>query len=99
MGATGHSGADASLSGRDTMEHPSGNQTQARFYFCVIGLVLAVAALPLLEPFLGAHGTPGAATYSLRVLHLTKQYRAGHPGAGRLTLEVLDPENHVLGTV
>jgi hypothetical protein len=81
------------------MEHPSGNQTQARLYFYVIALVLAVAALPLLEPFLGAHGRPGAATYSLGVLHLTIPYRAVHPGAGRLTLEVLDPENHILGRV
>jgi uncharacterized protein YfaS (alpha-2-macroglobulin family) len=81
------------------MEHPSGNQTPARFYFYVIALVLAVAVLPLLQPFLGANGAPGSATYSLGVLHLTIPYRAVHPGTGRLTLEVLDPENHVLGRV
>jgi hypothetical protein len=81
------------------MEYPSGNQTPARFYFYVIVLVLAVAVLPLLQPFLGANGAPGSATYSLGVLHLTIPYRAVHPGTGRLTLEVLDPENHVLGRV
>jgi hypothetical protein len=79
------------------MNHAFGNQTHAQLYLCVIALVLAVAGLLVLQPFLGAHLTSSTATYSRGALHLTIPYHADHPGAGHLTLEVLDPENHVIG--
>ena len=44
----------------------------------------------------GREGILGA-TYSHDVLNLTIPYRAAHSGAGQLTVEVLDPEDHVLG--
>jgi hypothetical protein len=75
------------------------NQTPARICFYLVVLSLAVGVLWLVQPFLGANGMPGTATYSHGVLHLTIPYRADHPGTGRLTLEVLDPENHVLGSI
>lgn len=81
------------------MEHPLRNQSQARICSHVIALLLAVSVLLLVQPFLEADEPPGTATYSHGVLHLTIPYRAAHPGAGRLTLEIVDPENHVLGRV
>ncbi len=44
-----------------------------------------------------ADGESAVATYSHGVLHLTIPYRAPHAGAGQLTVEVLDPEDQVLG--
>src|SRR5271165_5081163 len=38
-----------------------------------------------------------AATYSHGILHATIPYRAPHAGAGQLTVEVLNPEDEVLG--
>lgn len=76
-----------------------GNQTLDRICFYVVALLLTVCVLLLARPFLGANGAPGVATYSRGVLHVSIPYRAAHAGSGRLTLEVLDPENHVLGSM
>ncbi|MGE5326567.1 MAG: MG2 domain-containing protein, partial [Deltaproteobacteria bacterium] len=45
----------------------------------------------------GESGFP-AATYSHGVLHLRIPYQSERTGTGRLTLEVLDPEDNVLGS-
>jgi len=37
------------------------------------------------------------ATYTRGILHLTIPYRAADAGAGQLTIEVLDPEDNILG--
>jgi len=81
------------------MDFTFGNQTLDRICFYVIALLLAVSVLLLVQPFLGANGGPGVATYSHGVLRLTIPYHAAHPGTGFLTLEVLDPENQVLGKI
>jgi uncharacterized protein YfaS (alpha-2-macroglobulin family) len=79
------------------MENPFGSQTPDRICFYAIALLLAVSVLLLVQPFLGANGTAGVATYSRGVLRLTIPYHAAHAGTGRLTIEVLDPEDQVLG--
>lgn len=82
------------------MNRPFKNRNQVRLLYYAIALVLGAAALLMLQPFLDANNvTPGAATYSHGVLHLAIPYRANHSGAGHLTLEVLDPENNVIGSM
>jgi uncharacterized protein YfaS (alpha-2-macroglobulin family) len=74
-------------------------RTSVRICFSFIAALLALSVALLLQPFLGANGTPGAATYSRGILHLVLPYHADHRGTGQLTLEVLDPEDHVLGKI
>src|SRR5208282_3486080 len=50
------------------------------------------------RPFQASGGAPATvATYSHGLLHLTIAYHAARSGAGQLTIEVLDPEDNVLG--
>ena len=70
----------------------------ARFVILILPVFLAFAAFVGLQPFQASGGTPStAATYSHGLLHLTIAYHAAHAGAGKLTMEVLDPEDNVLG--
>jgi uncharacterized protein YfaS (alpha-2-macroglobulin family) len=70
-----------------------------RLWFFLIPALLTIAAVVAVQEFEAAAGEPSAsATYSHRVLNLTLPYQAGHAGSGRLTVEVLDPEDRVLGT-
>jgi len=67
------------------------------FIFAVF-VFLTIAALVGMQPFQASGGTPSnAATYSHGLLHLTIAYDAARAGAGQLTMEVLDPEDNVLG--
>ena len=78
------------------MEPGFGRITPLRF--CVLFVVVALTVTLLLtDPFQIANGASGAsATYSQGVLHVSLPYRDAHPGKGRLTIEVLDPEEKVL---
>jgi uncharacterized protein YfaS (alpha-2-macroglobulin family) len=70
-----------------------------RLWFFLIPALLTIAATVAVQKFEAAASEPSAsATYSHRVLNLTLPYQAGHTGSGRLTVEVLDPEDRVLGT-
>ena len=63
---------------------------------------LVLAAGLLLLSFQAPHElnrSSVAATYSHGILRATIPYVAAHPGAGKLTLEVLDPEDQTLGRV
>ena len=65
------------------------------FYFSCLALLLIAGSAFLLE----SQATPQnavTATYTGGTLHVTIPYH-GRPGAGRLTVEVLDPEDAVLG--
>ena len=73
-------------------------ETPSRVFFYSAAAALTAAVLFLLQPFLGANSAPGVATYSRGILHVTIPYEAVHRGAGRLILEVLDPEDRVLGS-
>jgi len=81
------------------MESAPSSQTSNRVLFCSFAAALAAAVLFLVEPFLASHAAPGIATYSRGVLHLALPYQAPHRGAGRFMLEVVDPENQVLGRI
>jgi hypothetical protein len=79
----------------DNGHHP-GNP--AGFIVCTLTVFLAIAAFVGLQPFQASGGAPSAAaTYSQGLLHLTIPYHAHRAGAGQLTIEVLDPEDKVLG--
>ena len=74
------------------------NKTSRSFLF-LAALLAVVAALifPSLENALAAAGDKPAATYSSGTLRVTIPFHGLHPGAGELTVEVLDPEDGVLG--
>lgn len=58
--------------------------------------LLMTAAIIAMRPF-NAAGEPSGLTYSHGVLHAAIPYHAAHAGAGKLTIEVLNPEDEVLG--
>ena len=66
---------------------------------CLAALMALAAALilPALENALAAPGEQLVATYSTGTLHVTIPFHGLRAGAGQLTVEVLDPEDAVLG--
>jgi len=66
--------------------------------FCALFVAVAFVAILIVQPFQTVSGASEAvATYSRGTLHVTIPYRDAHPGAGQLTIEVLDPEDKVIG--
>jgi hypothetical protein len=62
--------------------------------------LIVIAAIVTVQKFQAASGVATAsATYSHGVLDLTIPYHAAHAGAGQLTVEILDPEDQILGSV
>ena len=81
----------------DTGDHP-GNS--ARFILFSLTAFLAVSVFVGLQRFQASGGEPSmVATYSYGLLHLTIPYDAHRSGNGQLTIEVLDPEDDVVGRV
>jgi uncharacterized protein YfaS (alpha-2-macroglobulin family) len=77
-----------------------GNQPKfpARFFILILIAFLTITTFVVLQPFPASGDAPSTvATYSHGVLHLSIPYQAARAGAGQLTLEVLDPEDNVLG--
>jgi uncharacterized protein YfaS (alpha-2-macroglobulin family) len=68
-----------------------------RIVVSVVSLLVVLLAAALVKTFAGAEKTGEWATYSHGVLRIVIPYRAARAGAGQLTAEVLDPENHVIG--
>ena len=68
----------------------------SRFWFFFVGAIL-LFAVTTLKSFQAVRSEPVATTYSHGILHVTIPYRAVHQGTGELTVEVLDPEDAVLG--
>src|SRR5215471_14425970 len=69
------------------------------FVFFFLVALFVTAAVFMVESFEAeaANDKPGSATYSRGVLYVTIPYQATHAGSGRLTMEVLDPEDKVVG--
>jgi len=60
--------------------------------------LLVVAAVVAVQQFQAASGDTGAsATYSHGILNLVLPYDSSHAGPGQLIVEVLDPEDQVIG--
>lgn len=81
------------------MEPARSSPASSRILFYPFAAALAAAVLFLMQPFRASRAAPGMATYSRGVLHLALPYQAVHRGSGHLTLEVVDPENRVLGRI
>src|ERR1700733_4320860 len=84
------------------MQIHNGSLKPSRFRFLFPAALLAIASAGLVESFQTTQfpgGDSPVATSSLGVLHATIPYHAPHAGAGQLTVEVLDPEDGVLGSV
>ena len=73
-------------------------ETPSRFLYYSAAAALTAAVLFLLQPFIGANSATGVATYSRGLLRVAIPYQAAHRGAGRLILEVLDPEDRIIGS-
>src|SRR5260370_3520584 len=80
------------------MNAPSVDVRPSNFWRCRSGSLLAAGiGVVLFEPFQAAKGNTAVVTYTRGVLHVTIPYHAVHSGDGKLTVEVLDPEDKVLG--
>src|SRR5437762_1763387 len=67
----------------------------------IAGAGLIAATLVFMAAFRGAQATGGqsaAATWSEGVLHVTIPYDGLQAGSGQLRIEVLDPEDNLLGS-
>lgn len=79
------------------MDHLIGRSDPARFCILFIFASLIIALL-IVEPSQTVNGASETiATYSQGTLHVTIPYRNVPGGAGQLTVEVVDPEDKVLG--
>ena len=81
------------------MEPSLWKRTRIRICFGFVLALLVPGAALLFEPFPGADGASATTTYSHGIVHLAIPYHADHSGTGRLTAEVVDPEDHVLGKI
>ena len=76
----------------------NGVNPRSRFWFCLFGALLFIASVEIaFQGVRAADDESIAATYSRGVLRVTIPYQLPRAGAGRLTVEVLDPEDRVLG--
>ncbi len=79
------------------MNDRSGRITLAKLCVFPVAMFLIIAIVTV-QPFQTASGASvAAATYSHGILHVTIPFRDAHPGAGTLSIEVVDPEDKVLG--
>ncbi|MFL6439257.1 MAG: MG2 domain-containing protein [Terriglobales bacterium] len=80
------------------MNYGNQNGNATRFLILIFTVLLTIAAC-VAVPFFRVSGSThlGAASYSHGLLHLTIPYESSQSGSGRLLLEVLDPEDNVLG--
>jgi uncharacterized protein YfaS (alpha-2-macroglobulin family) len=62
-----------------------------------VALLVIAAGLLLVHPDFAAIADSEITTHSQGTLHVSIPYHADHAGQGKLTLEVLDPEDTVLG--
>src|ERR1019366_266556 len=74
------------------------NRTSKSVFFLAALLTIAAALiLQSLDNAQAANGGTAVATYSSGTLRVTIPFHGLHPGGGDLTVEVLDPEDGVLG--
>lgn len=80
------------------MGKASQNGTSTRFVVFFLTLFLLIAGSVALQSFQPARSESSNAIYSRGSLHLTIPYHATHAGSGELRMEVLDPDDNVLGS-
>src|SRR6266851_3255182 len=67
------------------------------FSLAALLIVALVLTVPALQQAQAANGDSVAVTYTRGSLHVTVPYHSLHAGEGQLTVEVLDPEDQVIG--
>ena len=74
------------------------HQTQIRFTLLLVAAFLTMSGFVFQQPFQAASPCvfPGCDLFA-RLLRVTIPYDALHAGAGRFTVEVLDPEDQAIG--
>lgn len=80
------------------MDNDSQNGTSPRFVVFFLTIFLLIAASVALHSFQPTSTEPSTAIYSRGSLHLTIPYRSTRSGLGQLRVEVLDPDDNVLGS-
>ena len=74
------------------------HQTALRFTLVLVAAFLTMLGIVFQQPFQAAsHVSSPVATYSQGLLRLSVPYEALHAGAGRFTVEVLNPEDEAIG--
>ena len=74
------------------------HQTLIRFTLLLVAAFLTTFGFVFQQPFQAAsHAFSPVATYSQGRLRFTVPYQALHAGAGRFTVEVLNPEDQAIG--
>ena len=63
------------------------------------GFLALMTAVFMTQSFVSASGETPVATYANGILHVSIPYKADRAGAGRLQIDVLNPEDEVLGHV
>ena len=77
----------------------SANNNPPRFWLLFLPILLAIATVITVQQFQAASVGPGAsAIYSNGLVKLSLPYDASQAGLGRLKIEILDPEDRVLGS-
>ncbi len=86
------------------MKDSGGRATAVRFWLFFLPVLLAIPAIVTVHKFQAAGRNPAvkvelvlSATYSHGLVDLTIPYRDARAGAGQLTVDILDPEDHVIG--
>lgn len=79
------------------MDDPRWPSNPARFLILILTTLLIVFLSIALQPFPASAGVSTTAIYSRGSLHLNIPYKASRAGTGELTIELLDPEDRVLG--
>ena len=80
------------------MGHGNWHDTLTRFTLSLLTVLLTIIGFVRLQPFqASSHAPSPVATYSHGLLRVTVPYHALHAGAGQFTVEVLNPEDEVLG--
>src|ERR1035441_4887814 len=80
------------------MEDSDGYSTSHKLWLFFLPVLLIVAAIVTVQQFQASNSEAVAsATYGHGVVDVAIPYDAAHSGAGQLTMEILDPEDQVLG--
>src|ERR1700726_2087795 len=80
------------------MTAPNGNVCPRKFWLALLSiLLLAGVAATLMQSSQAARANSAVVTYTRGILNVTIPYHSAHSGDGKLTVEVLDPEDKVLG--
>ncbi len=79
------------------MDDPRWPGKPARFLILILTTLLIVLLSIALQPFPASAGVSTTAIYSRGSLHVNIPYDTPRAGAGQLTMELLDPEDKVLG--